>query len=556
MLFLQTDFDRVMNNKEREPWKTLLAKLIDHCDSLAANPFPESDRTRHNWTLERARVLLDVTASLGVCYKLTGEIKYARRTIEFLLESIDWELWFYKTEVTDCSPYDLGTAETAMAFAIALPLIRDAISGEEHNFCLKALDRRVLTVYLENTAPGDIKVWWHNCLNNWNCVCNGGQLAISAYMQSCGYETERAAVAIDRALKGLKVYFDAMHGDGSCEEGVGYWGYATKYFTMALLYWENATGEKHSFFDTEKCAKWLRFPFVMSSGNAALGFCDSNCVFSCEMAYAYAARINDAATLVETAALLRSEEYENVWSLMFTRGGSPTPEPGVSPAPGVSGREVIWYPDNGWAVFRSGEYALSFRSGSTEVSHSQKDLQSIQLARGGEALLENIGNHPYPVGWFGSYRGMYWEENTTSKNAPLFNGIGQDHLATAVFEREGDRIVSEAAAAYPDFITRVWRGVGFSDEGVFCVDDELEAKQEMYHELRFLSPGCFKRISANKARVERGGQSAELCFKCGEAFDIWIGETLLSVPVHPVISILRVFTTTPVLRTVWKTIIC
>ena len=545
MLFLQSDFDRVFKNREREPWKTFISDLIISCDEYAVNPFPESDRTRHNWTLERARVLLDITASLGVCYKITGDKKYARKAIEFLFECIDWELWFYKTEVDDCSPYDLGTGETAMTFAIALPLIRDCMTDAEHDTCLNALSRRTLTPFVENTVPGDVKVWWHTGLNNWNCVCNGGQLAISSYMKACGHDAANAEIAIERALAGMQVYFDAMHEDGSCEEGIAYWGYATKYFIMSLLYWENATEGRHPFFDTDKCKNWLRFPFEFSSGNAALGFGDCNFVFSCEMAYAYAARINDAEILAETAARLKNEG--GIWALLFTRGAA---EPQKKDA-----KELKWYPDNGWALFKENDFLFSFRSGSTKVSHAMKDMHSVQLARNGEPLLTNMENHPYSVGWFSAARGLYMEENTTAKSAPLFNGIGQIRNADATYKRTGDRIESECADTYPDFIARVFRAAGFDDGGGFYIEDELHAKQEMWHELRFISPGSFERLAPNAARVVNNGQEAVFTFTCDVPIDVWAGTVFHSVPHKPAIGVLRVFTMDSVLKTHWRTVI-
>lgn len=545
MLFTDNDFRRIFENRETEPWKSQIEMLAGECSLYLDNPFPESDRTRHNWTLERARDLLEITVKLGVYYKLTNDDKYARRAVEFLLDSAGWELWFYKTGVDDNSPFDLGTGETAMAFAVVLPLVRGAMSDSEHIKCLEVMDRRVLTPFLEVTGPEDIKAWWHHGLNNWNCVCNGGQLAASVYMRGCGYEAERADLAIGRALEGMGVYFDAMHEDGSCEEGIAYWGYATKYFIMALLYWENATGGRHPFFDTIKCARWLRFPFDFSSGNAALSFGDCNYVFSCEMAYAYAARVGDTEILEETAKRLGNEK--SVWSLMFTRGSDGRPR--------KTGRGLVWYPDNGWAAFKTDGLVLSFRSGSTNVSHAMKDMHSVQLSRNGEQLLQNMENHPYTVGWFGKSRDLYWENNTGAKNSPLFNGIGQIRLAAATFGLEGDRVVSECSCVYPDFMERVWRAVGFGCGCFFEIEDEFIAKQELCHELRFMSPGRFERISDREARVTNNGQEAALRFICDVDIDIWAGETFYSIPNNPAVGILRVYTEKMVMATRWKTVI-
>ncbi len=542
MLILQADIQRITQNADRTPWKEYIETLDRNCERWLGEAFPETDVTLHNWTLERARVLLISTVSLAVKYALSGEAAYARRAARFLLDSIPWELWAYKTGVSDAGPFDLGTGETAMAFAVALPLIRDQMTNEEHAACLAALNNRVLTPFLENTEPGEVKLWWHIGLNNWNCVCNGGMLAVACYLEANGYESERAALAEKRALAGMDIYFNHMHADGSCEEGTGYWGYATRYFVMSLIYWENFTGKRHPFFESDKARKWLRFPFEVTPGGAPLSFGDVNSFGTSGSSYAYAARVGDEATLSELYARA-NPAHADVWHLAFFREGKQ-----AAPPPD---KRAIWYPDNGWAVFTNGPLAMSFRSGSSNVSHAQKDLNSIQLARNGVALLSNIGNHPYTVGWFGEGRYLYWEDNTTSKNSQLVNGTGQMRLAEAACSFDGAKVVSDAAPAYPRHAKSIVRAASVSGDG-FLLEDSFDVLQEMWHEDRFLTRGRFTLLSEARCRVDCGGESAVLEFSCDAPFRMVLADVSLSVYVDTPIHMLRVITKDPIYRSSWR----
>jgi hypothetical protein len=108
------------------------------------------------------------------------------------------------------------------------------LDEEKRSRIISRLNEKVITPYLRSFSNEYFpeEPWWYSSTANWNTVCNGGMLCLALYLSK---ESEDASKAIPIAMNGLETYINNIHSDGSSEEGVGYWTYATIFLTYALL---------------------------------------------------------------------------------------------------------------------------------------------------------------------------------------------------------------------------------------------------------------------------------------------------------------------------------
>ncbi|WOO41035.1 heparinase II/III domain-containing protein [Rubellicoccus peritrichatus] len=171
----------------------------------------------------------------------------------------------------------LDTAEMALAVSIGLDWCHNLLPEETVRIGKKALIELALKPGLSEESYN----WWVTRDNNWNQICHGGLSAAAVVIAD--ENPELAAQAISRALDYIPIGLGTYYPDGIYPEGVGYWGYGTRYTIFMVELCETAfgtdfgitespgfmesaryarlmvspTGQNYDFFD---CYSWMR-PF-------------------------------------------------------------------------------------------------------------------------------------------------------------------------------------------------------------------------------------------------------------------------------------------------------
>ncbi|MBI5380351.1 MAG: hypothetical protein HZA31_00465 [Opitutae bacterium] len=553
------DWPAIRARSTAAPWSVYRDATLRFADHLLTAPAPRIDTARHNWVLEQARVTGKYIITLAGAYRLTRDARYAERAWFFFADALEWPHWFWLGDPRT-QGFALSTGELAITCAFMEDWMGDFLSPERRAAVDRAIGERIFAPYLEVTAPGREVVWYRDTIN-WNAVCNGGVLVLA--LQRAAHDPLSAAV-IAHAEEGLRYYLAGLSPDGSLPESIGYWQYGMVHLAYALLASERYTGKPHPTLATTSLNSGLSFPFDFTpEGGTAVGFGDCNIFFPQGFLFAMAARAGRDDITAEMhrrmTRYLRDrtpaqfnpfEDYHptEIFCLVFS--GQATADAWNRPACKV-------YPDVGWGVFASGPLTLGFRAGSTAVSHSMRDLCAVNLARGGVGLFEYVENLPYTRGWFnyerprGNGRELFFEDNSTSKNTLLTNGVGQIERAVSQWGADATSMWCEAGAAYAWFVRRVYRRVEQAPGG-FILHDDVETDAECWHEARFFTRGEFVELGEGRFRVSHAGQSAELLVRAAVPMHCVVVEAAQSIPVKPTLRMLRIANRLPACRSQWQ----
>jgi hypothetical protein len=525
---------------------------------------PRVDTARHNWLLDQSRLFTRAAITLAGFFKLTGDEKYAQRAWLFVEDAMGWDSWYLKGD-PGSEGFDLSTGELAFAFPVILDWLGDWLDRDKRVQIISKLQERIIIPYLSlTTGEASNKVpWWYRSETNWNSVCNGGLLCLAHYLSN---EDQNARKAVEMGSKGLNVFINHLHPDGTNEEGVGYWMYGIMFLVYALLSFEKAQGKEHAAFSLDGVKNGLKFYFDFTLANGHLSFSDVGETCIVGILYALAARTGQKSMVREiTKRFMEKKEvlqdppaynfdrsYWVQWpSEIFALLCCPEYETDHETAEEDLKRFTV-YPDNGWGVFYSSDIRLTLRSGSTRVNHAMHDLNSIQMAKAGVCLLEDTRANPYPLGWFGPSRELYFENMTQGKNSMLVNGIGQIKYEDAVWGNDEQSMWSDASPAYPPFVKKVERKVSLAEGGI-DLEDVFITEGDAWHEIRFITTGQFIEEGPGRWRVEKDNVSAVLEFECDHQLFCAAYDAPASVGVRPMARMLRVLTEKPCKSSVIKT---
>lgn len=547
--------EAVLQAKNRltgSPWKEFAAELREAADGMLSASLP-ANSYRSNQILFRSRFFTRAVVTLAGASLLFDDLRYAHRAWALMEESIQWEGWCAEPNGTDGKlQVDLSVGEMCFAFANALPLLKDYLTSKQRAAVVEALDRLAFKPYLAAVSvknPEELP-WWYLTTINWNSVTNGGIYCAALYLAE---ECETAKVLLPYAERGLSVFAENLHRDGSCEEGIGYWLYGVMFLSYALTTYENITGNRHAWYDDPSLKLAVEFPFDFSPYAVGLSFGDVNWFRVTGGLYALLNRIGRKDMSGELTERLLSYrrgfdrhpifEYESCY--MWPHEIFAVAFCDVPYTPGEPMRQrppLKVYPDNGWGIFKTGNTYLSFRSGSSDVNHGCRDLNAISLSKNGVRLIENVGNMPYPLGWFGENRKQFMEDSTLTKSSMLVNGIGQVRYDTATFAYDETSMSSDATVAYPSFMKKVWRKVSLEGQGIRVEDRFENVSAECWHEIRFFTAGNIREISENTWAFEKDGQILTLHFTCDHPLYFGVSASIPSIAPRQSFAMLRVST--------------
>ncbi len=488
LMFTKADQLRIEKLAKQNPLlKKLIESLFDQANQFLSEPTIKYElvgpRPR---LLSQSRACLAKVLTLSTAYRLSGDLKYAKRAIKEMHTAIAFPDW---------NPsHFLDVAEMGTALAIGYDWLFDILSAEDKNSIKSALVKYALEPGL-SVHPDRFR----NKINNWNLVCNGG-LIISA-LAIADEEPILAENIIRKALNSLPNVLQNYAPDGAWFEGPSYWMYATIYLSMMLSSMRSALGTDYGISGSSGLANTGRFFMDMiGPSDDFFNFADGG------------SRPHGS-----TPALLwLAQLYKQPMLAWFNHQKVNSLLP-IFKEPGLQGRrnlyshrfyalEIVWFnpgsllneavlPLNTFysgltdvAVFRSSWKSdalwVGFKTGKNSVNHAHLDCGSFVFETKGQRWAEDLGGDEYNLpGYFdrktdAGRRWNYFRTSSLSHNIPTINNQNQkfnSNTKIIAFHSNSERAhtVADLSTAYKGQAKSVKRGLAVLDRNALWIQDEV-----------------------------------------------------------------------------------
>jgi len=208
--------------------------------------------------------VLERVATLAYAFRMTGNKNYAERAWADLDAAAGFKDW---------NPaHFLDTAVMTCALAIGYDWLWDQWTPDQR----ARLRGAIVKLGLEPA----MKVYsgekgWHRVDYNWNQVCNGG-IALGA-LAVADDEPKISSRILAHAIASLPRAMGAYMPDGAGKEGVGYWGFGSRYNVLMLASLHSALGTDFGLSETDGFKQSGDYQIYMSgAGRSSYDFGDCN----------------------------------------------------------------------------------------------------------------------------------------------------------------------------------------------------------------------------------------------------------------------------------------
>ncbi len=478
----------------RHPYGAIYETLDRRCSLiLQTNPITEA-QWRSLWhqgswasALLAARTTQGRILDLLIAHHIDANPAYHSRAIEELKNLISWSTWTDPSHQTDCScgdrparshpnhlPADLCTAEAAVAATVALDWLWEDLSEADRHRVVKALHVRAIEPYQQGVQQG---VSWYNTYSNTNAVVNSGcGLAALALAE----DSPAAAEAYQAARNGLKRFFDALGREGGWDEGTGYWGLAMRYVLLFGHAVSRVLDDQTILHQRGMDATGL-FPIYFTPNGQPASFGDNPAVPLYGTFYLLVQHhgLSELTWWLDTYSFHRDVSSSG-WSaaglaLLFRPVDADCPkQPDLQP--------LKVFHEIGWAAMADAwprpRLYVAAKTGDLSASHSQHDMNSIQLQVDGEMLLVDLGHPPLSAQYLSEPRKQFYEVQPQAHNTLVVGG--RDHSIDAqgsILEARSDDkahwLVMDSAGACGDNVEFIRHVVMLWDTHVKAPGDAM-----------------------------------------------------------------------------------
>ncbi len=420
--------------------------------------------------LATSRRVLDRVLTLGFVYRINGDQRCRERLWRELEAAAAFKDW---------NPsHFLDTAEMTAAFGLAYDWLYHDWSPERRRTLREAILKHGLAPAELAYKPGQGSGWWTRTDNNWNQVCNGG-LAIGA-LAIADEEPQRTSAILTAGLRSVRIAMRMFAPDGGCEEGPGYWGYATRYNVLYLAALESALGTDFGLSNYPGFEVTAEFPLYMNGPKGeTFNYADaSRKSRPAPQMYWFARRFARPDFAQAQDRLAVPTALDLLWRL-------PPDGPGQSPTLDRYFRGVEALSMRSAWNDRAALY-VGFKAGDNAASHGHLDLGSFVFdALGGRWAMDLGGDNYNMPAYFGNQRWTYYRLRAEGHNTLLINpgeGPDQQPRATAkivTFRSEPKEAlaITDLSAAYQGSAEKVQRGIKLTDgRSRLLVQDEIQAE--------------------------------------------------------------------------------
>jgi len=363
-----------------------------------------------NSAVQGARAVQGRVLDLLIAHHIDRNTAYRDRAIEELTNLAGWSTW-----VDPCHnhiPTDLCTAEAAVAVAVGLDWLWEDLDEADRRRFVDAIGVKAIGPFLEGVRQGAM---WANCYHNWNAVVNGG-VALAAL--ALADESDEAAEAYRQARSNLGRFFAALGREGGWDEGTGYWGYAMRY-VLLLAEAARRLDDDHTLLHRRGMDQTGLFPIYFTPNGQSASFGDTSSVPLFGTFYLlskhYARR--EVTWWLDTYAFHRDVSSMG-WSAAGLAMLFRPSRARLVLRPGLKGVKV--FEGIGWGALADAwpkpTFYVAAKTGDLSASHSQRDMNSLQLQVDGEMLLIDLGGEPDSPDSLPDARGEFYEVQARAHN--------------------------------------------------------------------------------------------------------------------------------------------
>ena len=542
---------RVASDELMRQWH---AKLRNEAESIFTQPLCQYEIQERQFLQFTSRRVLARVYTLGLLYRLDGEMRYAERT---------WQELETAAKFKDWSPGEfLNPAEMTHAFAIGYDWLYDVWTEPQRAVLRTAMVEKGLKLAL---AQHSERRWWTTARRSWNQVCNGG-MGLGA-MALADVEPQLAADFLYVALQSVQLPMVEYGPDGGWAEGPMYWHLGTLYNVVFLAALQTALGTDFGLTKIPGFSETCTFP-IYATGPTGLSF---------NYADAGAARIpapelfwlarqfnrpeyaiyrqDDIAGKGQNGASSDNYDYNKVFGTFQRQGADGLPldliwydagqaKPPTAPLPldkyyrhtDVVTMRSAWNDTN--ALF------VGFKAGDNQAAHNHLDLGSFVLEAIGVRWAVDLGTDNYGMpGYFDSsgQRWSYYRLRAEGHNTLVINpGVGPDQNRTAMapivrFQSRPDRsfAIADLTAAYASQAKHVSRGIALLNRKQVLIQDEIQTDKptDLWWFLH-TATNVEARASGDSAMLTHGDVrlAAQVLWPKGATFAVIDAEPLPSSP--------------------------
>lgn len=226
-LFLKNGEEQaVMAAVEKSPVvKRMHDAVMDCADEALAKP-PVTRQMVGIRLLETSRESLKRVFALSYAYRMTGDMRYARRAEKEMLACCEFSDW---------NPsHFLDVAEMSVSMSIGYDWLYDVLSMETRAKVERAVFEKAFKPVETEAQP------WYGWTSNWNSVCNAGMTAAAVVFYDINPELCGSIIlrSLESNPKAMAVYAP----DGGYPEGAMYWGYGSSFEIIMIEALEGACG--------------------------------------------------------------------------------------------------------------------------------------------------------------------------------------------------------------------------------------------------------------------------------------------------------------------------
>lgn len=472
--------------------------------------------------LSKSRDCLSKVMTLSMAYRLSGELRYARRALVEMHAAAGFPDW---------NPsHFLDVAEMSAALAIGYDWLFEILTDEDRRMIRTALIEKGLKPGLQQYPDGFAKK-----INNWNFVCNGGM--IMAALAIADEEPDLAQEVINRALKSLPVGLKSFAPDGAWFEGPGYWMYGTNYLAMLLSSLESALGTDYGLSASPGLRHSGHF-YLSSMGPSGNFFNYSDCRLSpmgpTPALFWMAGAFDEPFFAEAERQVLNSFVYE----LDATKYGQGEDHYYYRFYP----LEIAWYDprstDEASTVmldtyfhgltdvvyFRTSweqdAFFVGFKAGRNGINHGHLDCGNFVLEALGERWAEDLGSDDYNLPGYFEYepdgeRWKYFRNSSISHNVLTINKEnqrvdGSAKLIAFTSKPELASAVIDLSDAYMGQAKSVQRGLAMPDRRHCLIQDEVVGLEENDTLRWAMLTSAEITLNGNKAVLTKGGEHITL----------------------------------------------
>ena len=467
--------------------RALLGALQAHAEWILTQPPIAQQTPGASGVLIPVRAALDFALSSAAAAALVGGAagaRYAARGEAELLSLAAWTTWN--------PPHFLDVAEASAAVALGYDWLYGAMNASARATVAASLAEKGAAAYVASFASHS---WPQGSTSNWNCVCSaGGMLLALALGADVAAGPPAWPGVFLPSLASIPQCAGAYGPEGSWEEGVGYWGYGSKYIALLLGAMDSALGTEYGLGDTAGLSLAGRFPIFTAGASAQFyDWADSWPFFT--VAYGdwnhsiapyqsfFGSRFSDPAVTyfarAYTSAFASASVGAPAWAglvealLYFSADGSAADLAALPSAHLYAERNVGAFAGGPapWTAVAapSGGSSLHFKGGCNSYGHGHLDLGGWVYDLRGVRVVEDEGADNYDLpDYFGPQRWRYARLNSAMHNVPRFDGASQSPSACArigVFNASEAALRGGGAAGAPSAFATADLSAGYAAGG-------------------------------------------------------------------------------------------